>query len=60
MAAAERGDLLLKLDRCDCPIFSAAGNANVDGTGWKRSGVELVSNGWLHRGYGAQARYEQR
>ena len=60
MAAAERGDLLLKIDRRDSPILSAAGGANVDGTGRNRSRVELVSYGRpVHRGYGAQAHYQQ-
>jgi hypothetical protein len=58
MAAAERGDLLLKLDRRDCAILSAASGANVNGTGRNRSGVELVRYGWpVHRGYGAQAHH---
>src|SRR2546423_11196859 len=45
MAAAERGDLLLKIDRRDSPILSAAGGANVDRPGRKRSRVEPVSYG---------------
>ena len=60
MAAAERGDLFLKLDHRDRPILSAAGGANLNGTGWNRSGVELVSYGWpVHRGYGAQSHHQQ-
>src|ERR1051326_4431252 len=41
MAAAERGDLLFKFDRRDCPILSAAGGANINGTGRNRSGGEV-------------------
>jgi len=45
MAAAKRGDLLLERDRCDCPIFFAAGDANVNGTDRNRSDIELIGDG---------------
>ena len=58
MAAAESGDLLLKLDRRDRPILSITDDTNENGTGRNRSGVELVSDGQpIHRGYDAQAHY---
>ncbi len=58
MAAAESGDLLLKLDRRDRPILSTTDGTNENGTGRNRSGVELVGDGRpIHRGYGAQAHH---
>src|SRR6185369_16809703 len=39
MTAADRGDLLLKLDRRDRPVLAAARDANINGAGRNRSGV---------------------
>src|SRR4029453_12940086 len=53
MAAADRRNLLLELDGRDRPILSAAGGANVNGTGRNRSCVKRVGDRWpVHRGYG--------
>lgn len=50
MPTAQRGDLLLKLDRCDCAILTAAADTSVNGTGRNGSGVEVVSYGWAVHG----------
>jgi hypothetical protein len=60
MAAAEGRDFVLKLDRRDRPVLSAACGANVNGTSRNRSGVELVGDSRpVHCDYSAQAYHQQ-